>query len=53
MFQFRDRVLYDIVSGVVYEYKCGRSYSSYYGKRERPLKVRSGADIGVWPVNFK
>ena len=35
MFRFKDRVPYDLVSGVVYEYTCGRCNSSYYGDTER------------------
>ena len=53
MFQFINRLVYDLLSGVVYEYKCGRSYSSYYGKTERPLKIRPGAHIGISPLTFK
>ena len=34
MFRFKDRVPYDLVSGVVYEYTCGRCNSSYYGETE-------------------
>ena len=30
MFRFKDCVPYDLVSGVVYEYTCGRCNSSYY-----------------------
>ena len=29
VFRFKDRVSYDLVSGVVYEYTCGRCNSSY------------------------
>ena len=53
MFRFKDCVPYDLVSGVVYEYKCGRYHSSYYGEAERRLKVRSGEHIGISPLNFK
>ena len=34
MFRFKDCVPYDLVSGVVYEYMCGRCNSSHYSKRE-------------------
>ena len=34
MFRYKDRVLYDLVSGVAYEYTCGRCNSSYYGETE-------------------
>ena len=53
MFRFKDRVPYDSVSGLVYEYKCGRYNSSYYGETERHLKVRSGEHIGIPPPTFK
>ena len=53
MFRFKDRVPYDLVSGVVYEYTCGRCNSSYYGDTERHLKVRSGEHIGISPLTFK
>ena len=41
MFRFIDCVPYDLVSGVVYEYTCGRCNSSYYDQTERQLKVRN------------
>ena len=53
MVRFKDRVPYDLVSGVVYEYTCGRCNSSYYGDTERHLKVRSGEHIGISPLTFK
>ena len=42
MFRFKDWVPYDFVSGLVYEYTCGRCSSSYYGEIERHLNVTSG-----------
>ena len=53
VFRFKDRVPYDLVSGVVYEYTCGRCNSSYYGEAERHLKVRSSEHIGISPITFK
>ena len=41
------------MSGVVYEYTCGKCNSSYYGETERHLKVRSGQHIGISPLAFK
>ena len=41
------------MSGVVYEYVCGRCNSSYYGETERHLKVRSGKHIRISPLTFK
>ena len=41
------------MSGVVYDYTCGRCSSSYYGETERHLKVRSGDHIGISPLTFK
>ena len=42
MFRFKDRIPYNLVWGVVYEYMCGRCNSSYNGETEGHLKVRSG-----------
>ena len=53
MFRFKDRLPYDLVSGVVYEYTCVRCNYSYYGETERPLKARSGEHIGISPPTFK
>ena len=53
MSTFKDRVPYDLVSGVVYEYTYGRCNSSYYGETERHLKVRSGEHIGISQLTFK
>ena len=53
IFRFKDRVPYDLVSGVVYEYTCGRCNSSYYGQTERHLKVRSGEHLGILQLTFK
>ena len=53
MFRFKDRVPYDLVSGVVHEYTCGTCNSSYYGETERNLKVKSGEHIGISPLTFK
>ena len=53
MFRFKDCVPYDLVSGVVYEYTCGRCNSSYYGETERHLKVSSSEHIGISPLTFK
>ena len=53
MFRFKDRVPYDLVSGVVYEYTCGRFNSSYYVETERHSTVRSGEHKGISPLTFK
>ena len=52
MFRFKDRVPYDLVSDVVYEYTCGRCNFSY-GETERHLKVRPDEHIGISPLTFK
>ena len=53
VFRFKDRLPFDLVSGVVYKYTCGRCNSSYYGETDRHLKVRSGEDIGISPLTFR
>ena len=49
MFKFKDPLLlpYDLVSGVVYKYTCGRHSLFYYDETERYLKIRSGEHIGI------
>ena len=51
--RFKDRLPFNLVSGVVYKYTCGRCSSSYYGETERHLKVRSEEHIGISPLTFK
>jgi len=51
--RFKDRLPYDLVSHVVYRFKCGRCNSTYIGESERHLKVRSGEHIGISPLTFK
>ena len=53
MFRFKDRVPYDLVSDVVYEYKCGRCNSCYHNEAEGRLNVRCGEHIGISPLIFK
>ena len=50
MFKFKDRVPYDLMSGVVYEYTRGKCNCFYYGETKRHLKVSSGAHIGTSPL---
>ena len=53
MFRLKDRVPYNLVPGVVYEYTYGRCNSSYYGETERDLKVSSGEHIGISLLTLK
>ena len=53
VFPFKDRLLFDLVSGVVYKYTCGRWNSSYYGETDRHLKVRSAEHIVISPLTFR
>ena len=53
VFRFKDRLPFDLVSGVVYKYTCGRCNSSYYGEMDRHLKVRSGEPVGISPLTFR
>ena len=48
-FHFKDRLPFNLVSGVVYKYTCGRCNSTYYGEMDGHLKVRSGEHIGISP----
>ena len=47
--RFKDRLPFDIVSGVVYKYTCGRCNSSYYGETDRRLKVGLENILGYYP----
>ena len=53
VFCFKDRLLSDLVSGVVYKYTCGRCSFTYYGETDRYLKVRVGEHIGISFLTFK
>ena len=53
VFRFKDRLPFDLVSGVVYKYTCGRCNSTYYGETDRHLKVRSGEHIRISPLTLK
>ena len=52
-FRFKDHLPFDIVSGVVYKYTCGRCNSSHYGETDRHLKVRFREHIGISPLTFR
>ena len=52
VFQFKNRLPFDLVSGLVYKYMCGRCNSSYYGEKDRHLNFRSGEYIGISPLTF-
>ena len=53
VFQFKDYLPFNLVSGVNYKYTCGRCNSSYYGAVDRQLKVRSGEQIEISPLTFR
>ena len=53
VFRFKDRLPFDLVSGVVDKYTYGRCNSSCYGETDRYLKVRSGEHIGISPLTFR
>ena len=40
-FRFKNCLLVDLMSRVVYKFQCGRCNSFYYGDTEKHLKVRS------------
>lgn len=53
---YENRVPYDLVSGVVYEWtcgRCGRILPIMERKKGRHLKFRSGKHIGISPFTFK
>ena len=53
IFRFKDRVPKDVMSNVVYGYKCGGCNAIYYGQTTRHLKIRSAEHIGVSALTGK
>ena len=53
VFQFKDCLPFDLVSGVLDKYMCGRCNSFRYYETYRHLKVRSGEHIGILPLAFR
>ena len=53
VFQFKDCLPFNLVSGVVYKYTCERCNSSYYDETDRHLKIRSEEYIGISPLTFR
>ena len=53
VFHFKDRLPFDLVSGVAYKYRYSRCNSPYYGETDRHLKVRSEEHIEISPLTFK
>ena len=49
-FHFKDQILKDLTSGVVYKFQCGLCNESYYGECMRHLNVRIGEHIGISPL---
>ena len=46
-FRFKDRILKELTSGVVFKFQCGLCNESYYGKCVRLLNVRIGEHIEI------
>ena len=52
-FRFKDRILKELTSGVVYKFQCALCNESYYGEYVRHLNVRIGEHIGLSPLTKK
>ena len=52
-FRFKDRILKDLTSSVVYKFQCGHCAEYYYGKYVGNLKVRIGEHIGTSSLTIK
>ena len=52
-FRFKEPLSYELMSKVVYKYRCGRCNSSYYSETDRHLRVRAGEHTGLSPLTFK
>ena len=52
-FRYKDPILKDLISGVVYKFQSGLCNESYYGESIRHLDIGSGEHIGVSPFTGK
>ena len=52
-FRFKDRILKELTSGVVYKFQCGLYNESYYGECMRHRNVRIGEHIGISSLTRK
>ena len=46
-FTFKDKLPKMLLSGLVYQYKCGGCNATYYGKTKRHFKVRICEHLGI------
>ena len=49
-FHFKDKVLFNLRSNVVYKFSCGRCNAAYYGKTCWHLNIKVGEHSGVSPL---
>ena len=52
-FHFKDQILKDLTSGVVYKFQCGLCNESYHGECVTHLNVKIGEHIGPLPLPKK
>ena len=52
-FRFKDKVLFNLRSNVVYKFSCDRCNATYYGETCRHLNIRVGEHSGVSPLSGK
>ena len=50
LFGFKDVIPKELRSHPVYKFSCSSCNTTYYGKTERHLNVRSGEHIGLSPL---
>ena len=53
LFKFKNSIPLYLRSHVIYKFQCSNCNISYYGKTERPLKVRAGEHISPSPLSGK
>ena len=53
VFSFKDKLPAHLVSGVIYQYTCGRCKSTYIGKTKRHVLHRFSEHAGVSPLTGK
>ena len=50
LFRFKDVIPKDLRSHLVYKFQCSSCNATCYGKRARPLNVKSGKHIILFPL---
>ena len=53
MFRFKDVILKELCSNLVYKFSCSSCNATYYSKTQRHLKIRASEHLGLTPLTGK